>query len=441
MNFLLKDAYLLYKCKVGKKLAENEEIALIMKDHVHASAPTRKSHAASLLWTTLCLLGILLLNMIIHPLLTFLSFSADQPLLNTLPAQAIERPIANDQPFTGDPTNHQRWRKLFASIPTVSRAPTLAITNYAEDRAVREAILANVGQWEEDPGLHQWYFAASNGLHVYFKNADRLLSLEEMRNRLADQSERTALTARIVMGLWLCRHDDARFASCGSVVMRADEILQWRGVQKHQRRAYAGSQKCFSDGYQWKHKQQVIQDLQLLQQYYVRGEHTIIEQGKVWRLPVNSPYLHLMPLPAITSETGTMTGYLIRPGAWMDEYVAYNNVYITEAQRRIFQLHPQNDRLALRLALYLVEHWRYLARGQKYQMPLVMADLLAASMIPVDKANLTSRFAPRVEAALQKLYEQGIVGEQPVCLTPVDRTKAHWGADWLAASWCITPPR
>ena len=125
----------------------------------------------------------------------------------------------------------------------------------------------------------------------------------------------------------------------------------------------------------------------------------------------------------------------------MDEYAAYNNVYVTEMQRRIFQLHPQNDRLALRMSLYLVEHWRYLARGQKYQTPLVMADLLAASMIPVDKANLTSRFAPRVEAALQKLYEQGIVGDKPVCLTLVDRTKAHWGADWLASSWCITPPR
>jgi hypothetical protein len=87
-----------------------------------------------------------------------------------------------------------------------------------------------------------------------------------------------------------------------------------------------------------------------------------------------------------------------------------------------------------------VEHWRHFAHGQKYKEPLLMADLLAASMIPIDKANLTSRFAPRVEAALQKLYEQGILGEMPICLSPVDRTKAHWGTDWLAAYWRIVPP-
>jgi hypothetical protein len=427
---------------VGKKLAEQEEIAPAMKDHLYTLTPTRKSRGGSLLWTTLCLLSILLLNVVIHPLLTFLSFSADQPLSNTLPAQMLERPIANALPFVSDPTNHQQWRKLFTNIPATNRAPTLTITNYAEDRAIREAIFADGGQWDEDPRSHQWYFVASNRLYVYFKNPDPLLPVEEIQNQLAEQRERTALTARIVMGLWLCRSHDARFAACGSVAIRADEILQWRGVQKHRRRAYAGSQKRFSDGYQWKHKQQVMQDLQLLQYYYVQGEHTIIEQGKVRRLSVDSPYLHLISLQAFASEGETMPGgYLVRPGAWMDDYAAYNNVYVTELQRRIFQLHPQNDRLALRMALYLVEHWRFLARGQKYQTPFVMADLLAASMIPVDKTNLTSRFAPRVEAALQKLYEQGIVGEQPACLTPVDRTKAHWGADWLAASWCIVPPR
>src|SRR5690349_13894805 len=106
-----------------------------MKDHLHASTPARKSRGASLFWTILCLLGILLLNVVIHPLLTFLSFSADQPLLNTLPAQTIERPIADEQqPFTSasDSANHQQWRKLFANIPAVSKAPTLTITNYAE---------------------------------------------------------------------------------------------------------------------------------------------------------------------------------------------------------------------------------------------------------------------------------------------------------------------
>ncbi len=416
-----------------------------MKNRSKVAIPSQRSRYASLLWlwTTLSLLCILLLSAIINPLLTFLSFSADQPLFNSKPAQTIENVVIGEPPFVADPAhdvNRQPWRKLFNSIPAVNRSPTLTLTNYAEDSAVREAMLANVAQWEEDLRSHQWYFSSATMLRVYLKNPDRPLSVEEVHSYLAAQSERTVITARIVVGLWLCRRYDARFSSCGRVAIRADEILQWRGVQKHQRRAYAGSNKRFSDGYQWKHKQQVAQDLQLLQHYYLQGYHTIVDQGKIRHMPVDSSYLHITPLREISPGGGAIAGYLVAPGNWIDDYEAYNNVYLTDVNRRIFQLNPQNDRLALRIALYLVEYWRHFARGQKYNEPLLMADLLAASMIPIDKANLTSRFAPRIEAALQKLYEQGILGEAPVCLSLVDKVKAHWGTEWLAAYWRIVPP-
>ncbi len=246
------------------------------------------------------------------------------------------------------------------------------------------------------------------------------------------------MTARIVLGLWSSRRDDPRFSQNGSVVIRADEVLAWRGVQKHQRTAYAGSTKRFSDGYQEKHKQQVAQDLAILQQYYLRGQHSVVVQGKVMRLPVDSPYLHIAAIEGATSK-GMSNGYLVSPGNWIDDYETYQHTFLAEVSRKIFQLNPQNDQLALRMALYLSEHWRQQARSGQYREPLVMADLLAASMISVDKANLTSRFAPRVEAALQKLYAQGILGAAPMCLSCVDRTKVQWGKDWLAAYWSIVP--
>ena len=91
-------------------------------------------------------------------------------------------------------------------------------------------------------------------------------------------------------------------------------------------------------------------------------------------------------------------------------------------------------------SLYLSKYWRQEARSGRYKEPLVMANLLAASMISIDKANLTSRFAPRVEAVLHKLYEQAILGAVPTCLSCVNRSKAQRGKDWLAAYWSILPP-
>jgi hypothetical protein len=428
---------------IQNRIVEYVKVGPAMKKRSQALA--HRGHYASLLWlwTTLSLLCILLLSIIINPLLTFLSFSENQPFFNIRPAQTTQNVVTDGYLFTENSAhdgNNQQWRRLFSNIPAVNRSPTLTITNYAEDRALREAMLADAARWEKDLHLHQWYFPTSTGLRVYLNNSDRMLSAKEVHSHLTAQSERAVITARIVMGLWLCRRYDARFSSCGRVAIRADEILQWRGLQKHQRRAYAGSNKRFSDGYQWKHKQQVVRDLQLLQLYYLRGYHTIIDRGKVQHMLVDSPYLSLTPLPEFTSGGATIVGYLGAPGNWIEDYETYNNVYLTDVNRRIFQLNPQNDRLALRIALYLVEHWRHIARGQKYNESFLMADLLAASMIPIDKANLTSRFAPRVEAALQKLYDQGILGEAPVCLSPVDKTKAHWGTDWLAAYWRLVPP-
>jgi hypothetical protein len=393
--------------------------------------------------TSLSLLFLLLLSIISAPIIALLSFSANQPTHNIARVEDIDTTIYNsDKPAflsvsNGQDPRRSKLRTLLANIPQADSATSLRTPNYQEDRAIREAILARATQWETVPHSQMLRYVASNQLQVYLDNPAQFQPVRPANALLAMQSERTVLTARIVLGLWNSRRYDPRLSQNGSVAIRADEILAWRGVQKHQRTAYAGANKRFSDGYQEKHKQQVVQDMELLQQYSLRGSHTLVIQGKVTRLPVDSPYLNISPM---ASSRGASNGYLVSPGNWIDDYETYQHFFLADVNRKLFELNPQNDQLALRIALYLSEYWRQEARSGRYKEPLLMANLLTASMISVDKANLTSRFAPRIEAALQKLYAQGILEAVPTCLSCVDKSKAQWGNDWLAAYWSILPP-
>jgi hypothetical protein len=87
----------------------------------------------------------------------------------------------------------------------------------------------------------------------------------------------------------------------------------------------------------------------------------------------------------------------------------------------------------------LTEHWQQHFKTSGSSDPIVMQDLLAASMISIDTNNLTTRFAPRVEAALKTLCERGIVSEARP-LSKVEKTRAQWGKEWLQARWSILPP-
>lgn len=328
---------------------------------------------------------------------------------------------------------------LLHNIPGANKALQLTTTNYQEDHAIRRAILARPDQWQEEIPSQTAFFQASHAIQVYMGGSHAPQSLAQARSVIETQREQTILTARILLGLWLSRRDNCQLSYDEHAAVCIDEILEWRGVQKHQRQAYPGASKRFSDGYQWKHRQQVLQDVGLLQQYALRGYQTVVVQRQVRRFPLDSPYLHITSVSSL-QDTGEITGYFVKPGSWLALYELHNNLFYTQIDRRIFQLNPQNDQLALRLALFLTEHWRQHSRTGNYRQPMTMADLLSASMIPVDKANLTARFAPRIEAALAKLHALDILGNAATCLTPIDKNKAQWGKDWLAAYWSILPP-
>jgi hypothetical protein len=275
---------------------------------------------------------------------------------------------------------------------------------------------------------------------VYLGSREQPLELGQALRRIRQLSESTVLTARILLGLWNMRRHNHRVSKNGSVAVLLDEILQWQGIQKHSRAAHPGTAKRYTDGYRTEHKQRVLQDLVLLASCNVRGACTISVKGKATTIEVDGPYLRYSVVSRkIGPDEKSILGFLISPGDWISTYEQHHNYYLAEIDSQIFKLNPQNDRHALRLALYLTERWREQAGQGDFSAPIAMSDLLAASMIAVDERHLTNRFIPRIEEALAQLETMGIIGRH-TCLTEVDRSQARWGKDWLAARWEILPP-
>lgn len=336
--------------------------------------------------------------------------------------------------------NQQEHRSLLSSLPGISSTTTLVTTSFQEDRAIREAGLARENSWQEEPLSQRLRYIASNKLHVYLGDPDYPLSIAETRETIRELGESTVLTARIILGLWNIQRCDQLLAKDGSAAISISNILEWRGVQKHSRSTYPGAPKRSTDGYQWVHKQQVHRDIKLLELCHLRGYHTINVEGNFRQVRIDGPYLRVASVRDITNKTeADLIGYFIAPGAWINTYEEHGNFFLAEIDRRIFQLHPQKDQIALRIALYLTERWREHLKTGGYGNPIMMQDLLIASMVPIDYHHLTTRFAPRVEAALATLRKQGIVGDAhpPVA---VDKTRAHWGKEWLHTPWSIVPP-
>jgi len=337
--------------------------------------------------------------------------------------------------------DEQRQREIISNIPPTLDVDSLTITSYPEDRAIREATLAQEQQWQLAPNAATYSYAASNKLHVYLGDPDNPLELPDAVAKIQQLGESTALTARIVLGLWNLRHVDASLSNNGSAAIRIDEILEWRGVKKHTRLAYRGAQKRSSDGYQPVHRQQVYQDLKLLAQCHLRGSYSMRVGGHIHRIVIEGPYLRVSTVKDqnLWGEE-EMIGFFVSPGDWINTYQQREIYFFAEVDRRVFTLKPQVEQHELRLALYLTERWRQQAKQGNYDEPIVMRDLLLASMIPIDRDNLTNRFVPRITAALEKLFEKGILGVRATCLTEIDTTKSHWGQEWLSSKWCLLPP-
>lgn len=354
--------------------------------------------------------------------------------------------------FSKKGTPHKRQRAqdqmLRATIPPHDLYSHLVVTACEEDTAFRESCLAKEQRWtiEEVP-----YYAASNQVQIFLDHPELRIDPAKARQRIRSLAVSTVSTGRIAMGLWYNRWKDGRLSENGNAAIGVREILMWRDIQKRSRAVSPGSSTKISIDYESKFLERVCQDFNSLRQCHLRRQYNVAVNGKLRQFSITSPYMYI---GVVTEENippynHKVSGFLVKPGDWFATYLGHGLDKFAVIDRRIFSLDPQHDSLAACIAFYLVERWQALAREasieeiendllQPFRAPIRMSDLLTASMIGIDRINLTSRLVGRVEAALAKLFVRHILGDQPLCLSSI-KTNGYWGRAWLSSLWNLVP--
>jgi hypothetical protein len=338
----------------------------------------------------------------------------------------------------------ERQRALLANTLRYSPDSKLIVNGFEEDTAFRESCLADEQDWLQDGSV---YYEASNHIRVYLCHPNETMDLTLAHEQIKKIGVTTVLVARIALGLWNSRRYDHRLSENGSVAIALHEILAWRGLKKHTKAVSSGSAARMSDGYDVKYKRQIYRDFFHLQRCYLRGEYTRFDsRGRARQLIIDGPYMRV----SIVWERNLwgeeeIAGFLVSPGDWITTHAGTTFGYFGLLDQRIFQLHPQRDQLALRIALYLIDRWsRQAQRSQRvghpssYEEPITMQELLTASMISFDPKTFPLRFKERIEAALFKLFEQKILGDIPRSLPDTHEALA-WRQQWLSSQWILLP--
>jgi hypothetical protein len=357
-----------------------------------------------------------------------------EPMLRVIQQQDHQVAVVNQE---------KKMLSILSNLPTPEIHSQLVSTVSQVDQSIREATFAMEDQWDisEDMPI----FRASNKLQVYLGTPNAPLRVDEAQGKIRQLGGGTILTARIAMGLWNLRRHDTRLAINGSVAVRLDEILAWRGLQKHSRSSYGIANKSLQDsGYRVEQRLQVLNDFELLSSCCVRGQCTVgVQQRKKSKTTtvtknfyIDGPYWRYSTVKTENLfQEEEVVGIFLSPGDWILTYETYTNDFFAEIDRRVFALNPQSEQHELRLALYLVERWRQ----QQANTIIEMQELLEESMIVINQKNIT-RLISRIEDALTKLWKQGILGAAPYCLTDIDRSKTRWTRDWLTSQWQLIPP-
>src|SRR6266568_3308579 len=328
---------------------------------------------------------------------------------------------------------------MISRIPAHELHDELLVTNYQPDRAIREAVLAQQEDWKlAADGVA---YAASNQLLVYLGEQRNPLPVEEALSTIREFSASTVLTARIALAIWHRRRYEQHLAKNGAAALRLDEILAMRGFKKRSMPAYpdSGSGTRHTIGYRLEDKQAILLDLSLLQRCYVRGECTVMVQGKWQQFSVDDAYLRYSVVYRKTGRGREISGLFVAAGDWINVYEDQGAFFLAAVEQKVFQLNPHDEQHELRIALYLTERWREQARKGNYDEPISMQSLLEESVISIDRKH-AYRFIPRIEDALHQLFVKGILGAEPLCLNPPNKEASRWTGAWLASQWIVRPP-
>jgi hypothetical protein len=354
-----------------------------------------------------------------------------------------------------DDTTDVVVEQIPASALMAPLSPVTAI-DHPPGRAVRQASFAPKGSWKEDRMKGQAQrlcYLADNGIEVSLGTLENPLDLVQAREEIKKLGELTVLIDRLLFWFWnIRRHprpgDGKVFiGKNGSVPVSIHEILQMLGYQKHRKREYAGGDQRYTDGYRPEDKALLKWNIMMLSAFQVQG--TLVGEESSIPLDIHGAYLRF----SLAFWEGVHVGYLISPGDWINTINLLDIPTLVKIDEQIFKFNRQREQHEIRLCLYLAERFRDQAKegtlGQPLRVPVenqpgryrypTMEELLDGSLIKIDRNNLTQRFAPRIEDALQALEQKNIIGRaEPV--TPVDKEQAHWGKAWLGAPMLIQAP-
>ncbi len=328
--------------------------------------------------------------------------------------------------------------------------PHVLVLNYQPDRAIRAALLAKPIEWKpwkkesidgKEPVTYLSY-QAPNGLQVYI-GGTRLPTIKEAQALIKRFSISTVLTGRIALAIWHKRRYENQLAQNGAAAIRIDEILALRGKKKSISVVRQGDHTTvrYSNGYRWDDKQDILEDLDLLQQCYVEGECTVFVEGEWQHLMVHDQYLRFTVVERRTEHGSELAGIFLTAGNWINVYENNSNIYLADVEQKVFQLDPNYQQHELRIALWLVERWRDLAKRGDYNEPVSMQEILDASIIHIDRKN-PRRFRDRIHDALEALSSKGVLGNAAQCISAVNYREVEWTTKgWLASRWTLLPPQ
>lgn len=347
---------------------------------------------------------------------------------------------------------------LVAQPPTLV-APLLPVTalDTPPGRAVRQASFAPKTSWRSGTvrgsQAQRLYYIADNGIEVSLGTPENPLDLAQARKEIQKLGELTVLIDRLLFWYWNTRRrprlEDGKtfLGKNGSVPVTIAEIMTMLGYKKHMKKEYVGGEQRYTSGFRSEDKDRVNWNIAMLSAFQVQS--TYIGGGTMAAIDVHGAYLRY----SIATKKGVHVGYFVSPGDWINTINLPNIPSLMHIDERIFQFDKQREQHEIRLSLYLAERFRDQAEagtlGQPLDVPgenqpsktrlLTMENLLNGALIKVDRNNLTRRFVPRIEDALQALQRLNIIGRVE-WMTPVNREKAQWGRDWLTTPLLIGAP-
>lgn len=328
----------------------------------------------------------------------------------------------------------------------------VTVLDHPSGRAVRQASLAPKNSWKtghhKGSQTQRLYYVADNGIEISLGTLENPLDLEEAKKQIKRAGELTVLVDRLLFWFWLSRSrprpgDGKTFISQnGSVPVSIEELLQILGYKKHMKKEYTGGEQKYSDGYRTEDKDRLTWNIALLSAFQVSSDS---DTG----FGTRGAYLRY----SLGFLEGIHAGYLVSPGDWINTVDLPEITMLMRIDEQIFQFDRQAQQHEIRLCLYLAEAFRDQAKngtlGQPLMVPLegnpgkqryiTMEELLNEAKIKIDYKNLTNRFVPRIEDALQTLKDQKILARAEPA-KEINRQQGYWGKAWCNMPMIIQAP-